>query len=71
MKKFHFVGCGKPTALWVSGFWVKAVWDGNVGIFVSSSNITGLHIEAETLLEFGEELNRIAPKLIEANHKEK
>lgn len=50
------------------GFWVKATWDAENGVFVSESNIKGLHLEAETLVEFQEEMLRIAPELIIDNH---
>ena len=49
-------------------FWVKATWDSDSGVFVSESNIKGLHLEAETLREFQDEMLLIAPELIIDNH---
>ena len=49
-------------------FWVKATWDSDSGVFVSESNIKGLHLKAETLREFQDEMLRIAPELIIDNH---
>ena len=51
-------------------FWVKATWDADSDIFVSESNIKGLHLEAVTLAEFQDEVLRIAPELIMDNHEE-
>ena len=33
-------------------FWVKATWDSDSGVFVSESNIKGLHLEAEHCANF-------------------
>ena len=49
-------------------FFVKAVWDEEARVFHSDSDIAGLHIEAETLEEFREIVEDIAPELILANH---
>ena len=49
-------------------FFVKAVWDEEVKVFCSDSDIIGLHIEAETIEEFREILVDIAPELVLANH---
>jgi hypothetical protein len=49
-------------------FWVKANWDSEADIFVSESNIIGLHIEARTLDEFQEIMIDLVPELIAANH---
>lgn len=49
-------------------FWVKAIWDSESNVFVSESNIVGLHIEASTLSEFQDEMFIIAPELIMDNH---
>lgn len=49
-------------------FNVTAFWDPDAGVYVSESDIIGLHIEAATLDEFEELLMGIAPDLIMANH---
>lgn len=51
-------------------FTVKAVWDAENRIFVSESNIKGLHIETETIEEFGEVINDIAGDMLASNHLE-
>ena len=47
---------------------MKAHWDGEADIFVSESNIVGLHIEARTLDEFQQIMIDLVPELIAANH---
>ena len=54
----------------MSDFFVKAVWDDENRVFVSESNIKGLHIEAETIDEFEEVMNDIAGDLLASNHLE-
>jgi hypothetical protein len=49
-------------------FVVAAKWDADAGVYYSETDISGLHIEAETLDEFGEILRELAPEMIEANH---
>lgn len=49
-------------------FVVKAIWDEEAGVFYSESDIIGLHIEAETLEEFGRIMRENAFDLILANH---
>ena len=49
-------------------FRVKAVWDGEAGVFYSRSDIEGLHIEATDLEEFEAIMMDVAPELIIANH---
>lgn len=49
-------------------FFVRAVWDEEAKVFVSESDIVGLHIEAATLEEFREIMVDIAPELVLANH---
>lgn len=49
-------------------FMIRAVWDGDAGVFYSESDIIGLHIEAKTLDEFEEIFRELAPDLIVANH---
>ena len=50
------------------GFFVKAIWDENAGVFYSESDIVGLHIEAKTLEEFEEIMEENAADLVVANH---
>lgn len=49
-------------------FTVRAVWDEKAGVFVSESDIVGLHIEAATVEEFEVLMMEFAPELIAANH---
>ena len=49
-------------------FFVRAVWDEEAKVFLSESDIVGLHIEAATLEEFREIMVDIAPELVLANH---
>lgn len=49
-------------------FVVKAVWDDEAGVYVSESDIVGLHIEAATVDEFEDLMMDLAPELIVANH---
>lgn len=49
-------------------FAVKAIWDEKDEIWVSESDIRGLHLEAKTLEEFYELVNEFAPELIATNH---
>lgn len=49
-------------------FFVRAVWDDEAGVWISESDIIGLHIETATLDEFEEVLADVAADLIVANH---
>ena len=49
-------------------FTVKAVWDEDLKIFFSESDIIGLHIEAKTLEEFKRAMHENVHELIVANH---
>ena len=49
-------------------FTIKAVWDDDAGVYFSDSDISGLHIEAESLDEFESEMFEVAADLIVANH---
>ncbi|NJR44191.1 DUF1902 domain-containing protein, partial [bacterium] len=49
-------------------FTVKAIWDAEAGVFVSDSDIVGLHIEAVTLDAFEAIMHDVAAKLVVANH---
>ena len=49
-------------------FFVRAVRDEEAKVFISESDIVGLHIEAATLEEFREIMVDIAPELVLANH---
>ena len=49
-------------------FFVEAHWDDEAKRFYSSSNITGLHIETETIEAFEDVMFDAAVDLIIANH---
>ncbi|MEP3438516.1 MAG: DUF1902 domain-containing protein [Hoeflea sp.] len=49
-------------------FSVKAVWDDEAKVYVSESDIIGLHIEAETVEEFEAIMRDVATDLVIANH---
>jgi hypothetical protein len=46
---------------------VEAVWDAEAGVWVSSSNIPGLVVEAATLSEFMDLVSVLAPELLAEN----
>ena len=47
---------------------VRAVWDEAAKVYVTESDIIGLHVEAATLEEFERIVNEEAAELIVANH---
>mgnify|MGYP002782646419 CR=1 FL=1 len=49
-------------------FYVKAIWDAEAGVWVSESDIIGLHVEAATLEEFEAVAAEFGPQLIVENH---
>lgn len=49
-------------------FRIAAVWDPEAHIYYSESDISGLHIEAETIEEFEEIMFDLAVEMIIANH---
>jgi hypothetical protein len=49
-------------------FYVKAVWDTEAGVWISESDIIGLHVEAKTLEEFEATAAELGPQLIVENH---
>ena len=49
-------------------FCVEAQWDAEAGVFVSKSDIIGLHIEASSLDEFEALVFEYGPDLVLANH---
>ena len=49
-------------------FRVRAVWDAEAKVFVTDSDIVGLHVEAPTFDEFEAMVMNVAPDLIIANH---
>ncbi len=49
-------------------FHIRAVWDGEAKVFISESDIEGLHIEAATLGAFEDIMNEVAVEIIMANH---
>jgi Domain of unknown function (DUF1902) len=50
-----------------SDFFVTALWDADAGVFVSTSDIPGLVVEAETFDAFVELVHALAPEVIAAN----
>jgi hypothetical protein len=49
-------------------FYVRAVWDAEAGVWISDSDIIGLHVEATTLEEFEAAAAELGPQLIVENH---
>jgi hypothetical protein len=49
-------------------FYVTAVWDAEAGVWVSESDIIGLHVEATSLEEFEAAAAELGPQLILENH---
>ncbi|HBS49310.1 MAG TPA: hypothetical protein DEA05_04110 [Rhodobacteraceae bacterium] len=49
-------------------YYVTAVWDAEAGVWVSESDIIGLHVEAQTLEEFEQLVDEFAAEMIVANH---
>jgi Domain of unknown function (DUF1902) len=49
-------------------FFVRAVWDADASVWVSESDIIGLHVEAATLEEFEAAAAELGPQLIVENH---
>lgn len=45
-------------------FFVRAIWDDEAQVYVSESDIKGLHIETKTLDEFKEVLEDVAVYLL-------
>jgi Domain of unknown function (DUF1902) len=48
-------------------FKVTAIWDPEVKVFISESNIPGLVVEAYTFEEFVSLVEALAPEMLEAN----
>jgi len=49
-------------------YFVRAHWDADAGVYVSESDIKGLHLEAETLDAFEDLVFEVAADLVLANH---
>ena len=49
-------------------FEVEAVWDDDASVWISRSDIVGLHVEAETLQDFQNRVREFAAELIVTNH---
>lgn len=49
-------------------FTISAVWDHEAKVYYAESDISGLHVEADTLEEFESEILEYAAELISANH---
>lgn len=50
-----------------SDYHVQADWDAEARVWVSTSNIPGLVVEADTLREFVELVHELAPALLAEN----
>ena len=48
-------------------YYVRAIWDEEAGVYYSETNVPGLNVEAETLHEFIEIAEELAPQMLEAN----
>ncbi len=48
-------------------YFVAAIWDAEASVWCSESNIPGLVIEADTLAEFEQLMNELAPEMLAAN----
>jgi hypothetical protein len=48
-------------------YFVNARWDADAAVYYSETNIPGLNIEAETLGQFFEAAQELAPQMLEAN----
>ena len=48
-------------------FYVRAEWDAEAGVFISETNIPGLHVEADTLADFLSVAEELAPAMLAAN----
>ena len=46
---------------------VQADWDAEAKVWVSTSNIPGLHVEADTLGEFMDLVEALAPEMLAEN----
>lgn len=51
-----------------TSYYVLPVWDDEAQVWVTDSDILGLHVEAETLERFFEEVDLFARDLIVENH---
>jgi hypothetical protein len=48
-------------------YYVKAIWDEEAEVYYSETNVPGLVVEADTLAEFVEIAQELAPEMLEAN----
>jgi hypothetical protein len=51
----------------MDGYYVKALWDAEAGVWTSESNIPGLVIEADGLQEFESLIEALAPEMLATN----
>ncbi|MEM1302377.1 MAG: DUF1902 domain-containing protein [Pseudomonadota bacterium] len=49
-------------------FYVQPIWDAEAEVWITESNIEGLHLEAKSLPEFNDLVQEFAGELILANH---
>jgi hypothetical protein len=50
-----------------TSFHVKAIWDAEASVWISETDIPGLVIEAETLAEFQDLMETLAPEMLAEN----
>lgn len=50
-----------------TSYYVAATWDAEAGVWISESNIPGLHVEAENLGEFEALVMALAPEMLAEN----
>ena len=48
-------------------YFVAAVWDPEASVWCSETDIPGLVIEADTLAEFEQTMNQLAPEMLAVN----
>ena len=48
-------------------YYVKALWDAEAKVWISETDIPGLVIEADTLAEFDELFQELAPEMLAEN----
>eukprot|EP01035_Chromulina_nebulosa_P056524 gene56523-77460_t len=58
---------GSIGTLMPTSYYVAATWDADAGVWISDSNIPGLHVESETLGEFEALAMALAPEMLAEN----
>lgn len=57
----------KVTTRMKQSYFVAAIWDAETSVWCSESDIPGLVIEADTLADFEQLMNELAPEMLAAN----